>query len=105
MKRLWVALGAFAVLAVLAWTTIDDQKFRLATLAILAMFAIRTWSWQQASEEREQTNASRELSRVERQFGKLGDRDESQGGSNSVVESQPSKLLVAGSIPVSRSRV
>ena len=28
----------------------------------------------------------------------LGDR-----GSNSVVESQPSKLLVAGSIPVSRS--
>ena len=27
-----------------------------------------------------------------------------RGGSNSVVESQPSKLLVAGSIPVSRSR-
>ena len=27
----------------------------------------------------------------------------SAGGSNSVVESQPSKLLVAGSIPVSRS--
>ncbi len=27
-----------------------------------------------------------------------------QGGSNSVVESQPSKLLVAGSIPVSRSK-
>src|SRR5579863_5246498 len=29
---------------------------------------------------------------------------ETRGGSNSVVESQPSKLLVAGSIPVSRSR-
>jgi hypothetical protein len=28
---------------------------------------------------------------------------EGKGGSNSVVESQPSKLLVAGSIPVSRS--
>jgi hypothetical protein len=28
---------------------------------------------------------------------------EDEGGSNSVVESQPSKLLVAGSIPVSRS--
>ena len=28
-----------------------------------------------------------------------------RGGSNSMVESQPSKLLVAGSIPVSRSRV
>ena len=30
---------------------------------------------------------------------------EREGGSNSVVESQPSKLLVAGSIPVSRSRL
>jgi hypothetical protein len=33
-------------------------------------------------------------------FGRCG-----EGGSNSVVESQPSKLLVAGSIPVSRSRL
>lgn len=32
------------------------------------------------------------------------DIKERAGGSNSVVESQPSKLLVAGSIPVSRSR-
>ena len=37
---------------------------------------------------------------VERRVGR-SKRDE--GGSNSVVESQPSKLLVAGSIPVSRS--
>ena len=44
MKRLWVALGAFAVLMILTWITIDDQKFRLAALAILAMFAVRTWS-------------------------------------------------------------
>ena len=35
----------------------------------------------------------------------LSERSESKGGSNSVVESQPSKLLVAGSIPVSRSRL
>jgi hypothetical protein len=32
-----------------------------------------------------------------------GERRSREGGSNSVVESQPSKLLVAGSIPVSRS--
>ena len=32
-------------------------------------------------------------------------RAASVGGSNSVVESQPSKLLVAGSIPVSRSNL
>ena len=29
----------------LAWNTISDQKFKLATLAVLAMFAVRTWSW------------------------------------------------------------
>src|SRR5438270_8844343 len=34
---------------------------------------------------------------------KKDSRDARRGGSNSVVESQPSKLLVAGSIPVSRS--
>jgi membrane protein implicated in regulation of membrane protease activity len=45
MNRLLVALGVYAVLAGLAWTTISDQKFKLATLAILAMFAVRTWAW------------------------------------------------------------
>ena len=44
MKRLSVALGAIAVLMVLAWFTLDDQRFRLGALAILAMFAVRTWS-------------------------------------------------------------
>ena len=34
---------------------------------------------------------------------RVGEVSERVGGSNSVVESQPSKLLVAGSIPVSRS--
>jgi hypothetical protein len=45
MNRLLVALGAYTVLAALAWTTLSDPKFRFATLAILAMFAVRTWSW------------------------------------------------------------
>ena len=44
MKRLWFAMGAFAVLMLLTLITIDDQRFRLAALAILAMFAVRTWS-------------------------------------------------------------
>ena len=43
--KLWIALGAYAVLAILTALTIDDQKFKLATLAILAMFAIRTLTW------------------------------------------------------------
>ncbi len=55
MKRLWTALGLFAVLAVLAWTTISDQKFKLATVAVLAMFAVRTWSWSR-KQEREERN-------------------------------------------------
>ena len=44
MKRLGIALGAFAGLMILTWITIDDQKFRLAALAVLAMFAVRTWT-------------------------------------------------------------
>jgi hypothetical protein len=50
MKRLWTALALFVVLALLAWNTIDDQKFRLATIAILAMFAVRTWTWSRKQE-------------------------------------------------------
>ena len=46
-------MGLFAVLAVLAWTTISDQKFKLATVAVLAMFAVRTWSWSRKQEREE----------------------------------------------------
>ena len=45
MKRLWIALSAYAILGVLTALTIEDQKFKLATLAILAMFAVRTLTW------------------------------------------------------------
>jgi hypothetical protein len=53
MKRLWLALGVYAVLAAVAWTTLSDEKFKLATVAVLAMFAIRTWSWSK-KQDREQ---------------------------------------------------
>jgi hypothetical protein len=45
MNRLWIALGAYAVLAGLVWLTIDEQKVRLVTWLILAMFAVRTLVW------------------------------------------------------------
>jgi membrane protein implicated in regulation of membrane protease activity len=45
MNKFLVAMGAYAVLAALAWTTLSDTKFKFATLAILVLFAIRTWSW------------------------------------------------------------
>jgi len=45
MNKFLIAMGAYAVLGALAWTTLGDPKFKFATLAILAMFAVRTWSW------------------------------------------------------------
>ena len=43
MNRLVLAFAAFVALGVLAWTTLDDQRVRLVTLAILVMFALKTW--------------------------------------------------------------
>jgi len=43
VKRLVVAFLAFAVLAALAWKTLPDERIRLVTFAILALFAVRTW--------------------------------------------------------------
>ena len=43
VNRLIAGLAAFVVLGILAWTTISDQRIRLVTLAILAMFALKTW--------------------------------------------------------------
>ena len=50
MNRLLVAFGVYAVLAALAWTTLSDPKFKYATVAILAMFAVRTWTWSKKQE-------------------------------------------------------
>ena len=41
MKRLAFALGALAVLLVLTWATISDEKLRLASTAVLALFALK----------------------------------------------------------------
>ena len=55
--KFWIAMGAFAILAILTALTIDDQKFKLATLAILALFAIRTLTWnRKLHREREEQN-------------------------------------------------
>ena len=43
MNRLAMALVAYVVLGGLAWATISEQRIRLVTLAILAMFAVKTW--------------------------------------------------------------
>jgi hypothetical protein len=43
LNRLAIALAVYAVLGVLAWTTLPDQRLRLVTLAILALFAVKSW--------------------------------------------------------------
>jgi uncharacterized membrane protein YfcA len=43
VNRLTLAMAAFVVLGVLAWTTLSDERLRLVTLAILALFAAKTW--------------------------------------------------------------
>jgi hypothetical protein len=42
-KRLAMAMGGLAALGILTWTTLDDPRIRYATLAILALFALKTW--------------------------------------------------------------
>jgi hypothetical protein len=42
LNRLTIAFAIYAVLGVLAWSTISDSRIRLVTLAILALFAVRT---------------------------------------------------------------
>jgi hypothetical protein len=43
VNRLLLAMGAFVALGILAWTTLSDERIRLVTLAVLAMFALKTW--------------------------------------------------------------
>jgi hypothetical protein len=42
-KRLVLAFAAYVALGALAFATLSDQRIRLVTLAILAMFAVKTW--------------------------------------------------------------
>ena len=43
MTRLVMAMAGFVALGALAWTTLPDPRIRLGTLAILALFAVKTW--------------------------------------------------------------
>jgi hypothetical protein len=55
MSRLQIALSVYALLAVVAWFTLSDPRFRYLTIAFLAFFAIRviTTSMRQKLEDRE----------------------------------------------------
>ena len=42
-KRLLLAFAAYVALGTLALTTLTDYRIRGVTLAILGMFAVKTW--------------------------------------------------------------
>ena len=41
-NRFVLAMIAFVVLGLLTWSTITDEKLRMATFAVLALFAVKT---------------------------------------------------------------
>ena len=43
MNRLTAALIAYVGLGILTWATISDHRIRGITLAILALFAVKSW--------------------------------------------------------------
>jgi hypothetical protein len=43
VNRLTGALIAYVALGALTWLTISDSKIRSVTLAVLAMFAVKSW--------------------------------------------------------------
>ena len=43
MIRFSTAMVLFGAMALLAWTTLTDERIRGATLLVLGMFALRTW--------------------------------------------------------------
>ena len=43
MNRLLIAFAAFAVLGLLTYMTISDERVRMVTFAILGLFAVKTW--------------------------------------------------------------
>jgi hypothetical protein len=43
VNRLAAALIAYVILGVLTWLTIPDTRIRAGTLAILVLFAVKSW--------------------------------------------------------------
>ena len=43
MNRLWIAFAAFVILGLLTYLTISDERIRMVTFAVLALFAVKTW--------------------------------------------------------------
>jgi hypothetical protein len=58
VSRFSIALALFGLLGLVAWLTLPDPKVRGVTLAVLAMFAVKSWlHHRRAALERTQSDA------------------------------------------------
>ena len=61
-----VAMALFALLAALSWLLLTDPKLRLVTLALLALFALKTWVHHRKQLLEERDDEEEEEDRVDR---------------------------------------
>ena len=64
MSRFSIALALFGLLGLLAWFTLPDNKVRAVTLALLAMFAVKTWLSHRQQQIDQEAERARELEKV-----------------------------------------
>jgi hypothetical protein len=64
LSRFAIAMGLFALLAVIAVLTLRDSKVLGVTLVLLGMFAVRTWVHQRRQQIEENAERDRRLERV-----------------------------------------
>jgi hypothetical protein len=64
LNRFSIALVLFGLLGLLAWFTLPDSKVRAVTLALLAMFAVKTWLHHRRQQIEQDAERDRELERV-----------------------------------------
>jgi hypothetical protein len=63
LNRFSIALVLFALIGLLAWFTLSDRA-RDVTLALLAMFAVKTWLHHRRQQLEENAERDRQLEKV-----------------------------------------
>jgi hypothetical protein len=64
VSRFSIALALFGLLGLVAWLTLPDQKIRGVALALLAMFAVKSWLHHRRQQIDESAERDRKLERV-----------------------------------------
>jgi uncharacterized protein YhhL (DUF1145 family) len=61
MIRFSTAMVLFGVVALLAWTTLSNERVRGVTLLVLGLFAVRTWAHRRRQVRQQQEENAAEL--------------------------------------------